>query len=191
MILAPQVYNGSQKGKWTLLTLYTVCCARSLKENDKGISMFSDTHFNRFSKILDSYIGLYTEKHGIIMEDIEDRLWDIGLLSDGSPQVLHILLYWALFCWWGKDVNLSKLCCMRQSHVQATWFILKLFASWSISQEGDILDNPKRCLVWLFKKYTLVMALTVHLSQATKMSKRRSMVSETCHWSQHPIATLM
>ena len=92
-------------------SLYGLCCGlqRSLRENDRVINIFSDDGFNRFRQVLDGRMkqlkasGVFVKKSAeVITEEVEDRLWELGVLGDNSPQVLldtmfyYIGLYFAL-----------------------------------------------------------------------------------------------
>ena len=92
-------------------TLYGLCCGlqRSLKENDLLINFFTDKSFNKTREVLDAYMkklkstGNFEKRSSdIITDEMEDRLWEVGVLGDSNPQSLldslfyYIGLYFAL-----------------------------------------------------------------------------------------------
>ena len=80
-------------------SLYQVCCGlhRSLKDNHRSeVNIFDDAELAEFRGVLDGQLkalnrtGKYVEKKkaSIITTEMEERLWESGLLGDHNPKVL-------------------------------------------------------------------------------------------------------
>ena len=97
-------------------TLYQLCCglARSLKSDRPTIKLFEDPVFTSFRETLDSRVKeLKSFGEGrarqaeVLSEEMEEALWQRGLLGDSHPQqlldtlVYYVGLYFVL--WSGKE----------------------------------------------------------------------------------------
>ena len=80
-------------------SVYQLCCGlqQSLRNADRGnINLFEDSNFTEFRGVLDGKLkqlnrtGKYVEKKkaGVITVEMEEKLWESGMLDDHSPQAL-------------------------------------------------------------------------------------------------------
>jgi len=79
-------------------SLYQLCCGlqRALRVGDQDINFFEQFEFSQVRAVLDGELkrlnstGNYVHKKKVdlITEEMEDILWEKGLLGDHSPQVL-------------------------------------------------------------------------------------------------------
>ena len=79
-------------------TLYSLCCGllRYIRERKPELNIFKDPSYNGFQKTLDSEmkrltsLGVGVKRHQAepITVDEENRLWELRLLGDHSPQAL-------------------------------------------------------------------------------------------------------
>ena len=92
-------------------TLYQLVCglARSLRTNNPDIQVFSDSIFTPFCDTIDSRMkelkasGIDCPcQAGVLTVEMEESLWQQGLLGDSTPQqLLDTMVYYtcrALFC---------------------------------------------------------------------------------------------
>ena len=96
-------------------SIYNLCCGlqRELRFKEKHINIFADNGpFTKFRQVLDSRMkklnasGKFQRKQAdVITEEIEDKLWEVKVLGDGTPQSLldSLLLHRIVLrsSWWG------------------------------------------------------------------------------------------
>ena len=168
-------------------SLYSLCCGiqRRLRCDENpvvsDINIFTDSRFKKFTQVLDARMkqlqstGLFEKKSAeVISEETEDRLWELGVLGDGNPQVLldtifyYIGLYFALR---GGDEHrrLRYQPCQISLHEPPTGKAYLVYTEdCSKTNQGGLLHRdriakkithyaneacPERCLVRLFKLY--------------------------------------
>lgn len=164
-------------------SVYGLCCGlqRSIKENDEAVNIFSDDGFGLFRQVLDGRMkqlkasGESVKKSAqVITEEVEDQLWERGVLGDMSPQVLldtmfyYIGLYFALRGGEEHRRLRHKPCQIVLYEPPVGLRYLKYTEDKSKTNQGGLLhrnrapksvthyenkSNPKRCLVQLFKNY--------------------------------------
>ena len=73
-------------------SLYQLCSGieRYFRENDRPeINLFENWYFEKFQDLLKAEIKRLTaQEHGIVVKVVEEKLWNLKLLGDHSPQVL-------------------------------------------------------------------------------------------------------
>ena len=79
-------------------SLYQICCGlqRALRNVDHDVNFFEQFRFVNFHSVLDGELKrlnatgnyIHKKKASIITVEMEDVLWEKGLLGDHSPQVL-------------------------------------------------------------------------------------------------------
>ena len=90
-------------------SLYQLCCGiqRALREADHDVNIFKQFQFAQCQPVIDGELkrlnatGNYIEKKkaNVITTEMEERLWEQGLLGDDSPQVLSKTLVFMIgFC---------------------------------------------------------------------------------------------
>ena len=90
-------------------SLYQLCCGiqRALREAGHDVNIFEQFQFAQFQSVLDGELkclnatGNYIEKKkaNVITNEMEERLWELGLLSDDSPKVLSDTMVFMIgFC---------------------------------------------------------------------------------------------
>lgn len=92
-------------------SIYCLCCGlqRSVRNCDVHVNIFTDSEFVKCRQILDSRMkelqasGRFEKQSAdFITEEMEDRLWELQILGDHTPQVLldtvfyYVGLYFAL-----------------------------------------------------------------------------------------------
>jgi hypothetical protein len=163
-------------------SLYSLCCGlqRHICNQESTINLFTNDHFEHICKVLDSQMkqlnptGKFTKvSTDVITEEMENRLWELGILGDQTPQALlnsmfyYIGLYFALR---GGEEHRR----LRHEPAQIKCFNLpeKSYIVYtedvSKTNQGGLLhrnrapksvkhyqnlDCPQRCLVRLFNLY--------------------------------------
>ena len=79
-------------------SIYSICCGlqRHLRTNGREeVNAFGDYQFATFRQVLDGQMkllkssgGFEKKQAGVITEEIEEKLWDLGLLGSHNPQAL-------------------------------------------------------------------------------------------------------
>ena len=87
-----------QEERMVSISLYQLCCGlqRALRDADRDINFLEQFTFNHFRFVLDGELkrlnatGNYVHKKKacVITVEMEEILWEKGLLGDSSPQVL-------------------------------------------------------------------------------------------------------
>ena len=97
--------RSSNSDEYSPDSLYQICCGlhRSLKDNKQSeVNIFVDAEFAEFRSVLDGQLkalnrkGKYINKRraSVITTEMEERLWESGLLGDHNPKVLvNTLVY--------------------------------------------------------------------------------------------------
>lgn len=165
-------------------SIYSLICGlqRCLKNNDRAeISIFSDSMFARFRQVLDAQMkqlrstGKFNKVSAdIVTEAMEDKLWELGLLGDHTPQALSdtLLFYIGMFFALRGGEEHRKLRhdpCQIVLHESTTGrSYLTYTEDTSKTNQGGLLQKdrvpkkvthfaneecPKRCLVQIFKTY--------------------------------------
>ena len=119
-------------------SIYSICCGlqRELRFKERNINIFTDGPFIKFRQVLDSLMkklnssGRFQKiQADVITEEIEDRLWDLKVLGDSTPQsLLDNVFYYVGLCFalrGGKsivdsDIYQHRLHYMSQHVVQST-----------------------------------------------------------------------
>ena len=166
-------------------SVYQLCCGlqRSLRNADCGdINLFEDSNFTEFRGVLDGKLkqlnrtGKYVEKKkaGVITVEMEEKLWESGMLGDHNPQVLvDTVLYLIGLSFALRSGEEHR----RLRHFPSQIFVVKTEGTApyimycedvSKTHQGGLksrkmapkrvihhanMQNPSRCLVQLFLKY--------------------------------------
>ena len=177
--------RSSNSDEYSPDSLYQICCGlhRSLKDNKRSeVNIFVDAEFAEFRGVLDGQLkalnrtGKYINKRraSVITTEMEERLWESGLLGDHNPKVLvNTLVYliglnFALRS--GEEHrrlrhNPSQISVINEEG-KASYIVYN--EDISKTNQGGLksrkvvpkrvvhhsnLQNPSRCLVQLFVKY--------------------------------------
>ena len=165
-------------------SLYQLCCGiqRALREAGHDVNIFEQFQFAQCRSVIDGELkrlnatGNYIEKKkaNVITTEMEERLWEQGLLGDDSPQVLSKTLVFMIgFCFALRSGEEHRRLRHKPSQFQlveipgSTPFLRYKEDMSKTNQAGlnhrkvvpkEVIhyantQNPKRCLVRLYQKY--------------------------------------